>query len=136
MSISGLIEKTARSVRNWVKRIFKRFAGLFRRGQAQEEASVEIPRKWVKPEMEPNVKSGKGVLTIKKGKVVVSPKKLYHWPWIRNLKRLLAGFLLLVNFAFSQILMVSRSTLQIGSVFFFLNCFILLDYLWKTRRDV
>jgi len=74
----------------------------------------------------------KGQLAITKSGEVVVSRKVHHWPWLRNFKRGLAALLLLFNFGFSQFLMVSQG--MVFAFFFFGNTFILIDYLWKTRR--
>jgi len=56
-------------------------------------------------------------------------------PGLLWFKRIIAGILLLINFSFSQFLLGSLgSTVQPMFIVFLGNSFILLDYLWKTRR--
>lgn len=132
MSISGLADKTVRSI----KRFFRKVWALvpISRIRVENEEEDEIPQKWVKESKESPRKIRKGQLSIKEGKIVVSSRKLHHWPWMRNIKRGMAAVLLLINFSFTQFLLIAVGGLQVVSIFFFLNCFILLDYLWKTRR--
>ena len=132
MSFSGLAEKTVRNIKNLAKKTFDKI--FFFLKKPEEEDEVEVPDTWVKKERIAGPGKSKGVLKIKQGKVVVSDRKVYHWPWIRNFKRILAGFLLMANFVFSQF-MIASAGVQTVAIFFFLNAFILLDYLWKTRRE-
>ena len=127
MSFSGLASKTLRAIKRQLKRITGAIRGKF---PAQEKGE-NVPRSWV---IKKNQAKGKrkGQLAITKtGEVIVS-RKVHHWPWLRNFKRGLAALLLLFNFGFSQFLMVSQG--MIFAFFFFGNTFILIDYLWKTRR--
>lgn len=58
-------------------------------------------------------------------------KGKFRIPGLRTAKRLLGGILLIVNFA----CFLAIAPIQEGIGFFFLlNGFILIDYLWKTRK--
>ena len=132
MSISGLISKTFRSLRKSLKRLFALIP--ISKIKLDNDEEDQVPDQWVEKIDNSPRRIRKGQLSIKKGKIVVSNRKLYHVPWLRNIKRVLAVILLFINFAFTQFLLISTGGLQIVSLFFFLNCFILADYLWKTRR--
>jgi lipid-A-disaccharide synthase-like uncharacterized protein len=57
-------------------------------------------------------------------------------PGLLWFKRILAGILLLINFSFSQFMLGSLgNVVQPMFIIFLGNSFILLDYLWKTRRS-
>lgn len=127
MSLEGLVSKTFRAI----KRRLKRIAGAIRGKFPAPKTGEKVPRSWVKTRREAGVKKRKGQLAIKNGEVVVT-RKVHHWPWLRNFKRGLAALLLLFNFGFSQFLMLSQGLAF--AFFFFGNTFILIDYLWKTRR--
>lgn len=131
MSLAGLADKAIRSL----KRSFKKLWALIpiSKFRTDPEAEDEIPDQWIHKSSKTSREIKKGKLYIKKGKIVVSSRKLHHWPWLRYFKRGTAAILLLLNFAFTQFLLVT-SGLQVVSLFFFFNCFIMLDYLWKTRR--
>jgi len=85
----------------------------------------EMPRSW---ERSPSAGPGKSQRI-----VVVKHKK--RIPGLKFFKRALAGVLLLINFAFSQFILGSLGTVaQPMFILFLANSFILLDYLWKTRK--
>ncbi len=56
-----------------------------------------------------------------------------HIPFLRRGKRLLAGFLFIINLFFGFSLLPG-STFSFG-LFLLLNSFLLLDYLWKTSHN-
>jgi hypothetical protein len=113
----GLLNQTFRSLKRNLGSLFK--------GKKKKVATTEVirvPRSWGKPQSQP-----KAMPTVIKYK-----KRI---PGLRWFKRILAGFLLLINFAFSQYLLGSIGTqAQPMFLLFLLNSFILIDYLWKTRR--
>jgi len=57
-----------------------------------------------------------------------------HVPGLRTAKRVIAGILLVINFFIAQATLMSAPASQPLYLLFILNAFILLDYLWKTRR--
>ena len=132
MSLAGLFDKIVRSI----KRSFKRVVSLIpiSKIRMEKEDEDEIPDQWIGKSDKSTKQIRKGQLSIKKGKIVVSNRKLYHVPWLRHIKRGMAAVLLLINFGFTQFLLVASGGLQIVALFFFCNCFIIGDYLWKTRR--
>jgi hypothetical protein len=132
MSISGLIEKLNRETKKFLKRnIIRPLMGIRKKPEEKEETVV--PSSWLRGPGRSKIPE-RAQLTMRKGKVVATAKPVYHWPWLRNIKRLLAAVLLLINFIFTQFLLVSTGGIQISALFFFGNCFILIDYLWRTRR--
>ena len=99
-----------------IKNLFKR----------KEKATIQVPEKWLK-------QNPKGVT---QSFVVLEPRKTprkIHITGLRTSKRVLALALLCLNFFIAQTALVSaQASLPMG-ILFFLNSFILLDYLWKTR---
>ncbi len=66
---------------------------------------------------------------------VINHRLRLRIPGFLFFKRVLAGFLLLVNFVFSQFLLGNvGSGAQPLFIVFLLNAFIIADYLWKTRK--
>jgi len=100
-------------------------SNLFRKKKKKKQDPTEatvVPRSWIKPEAQPKPTP----FTIKYKRRI---------PGLRAIKRILAGILLLINFSFSQFLLGSIGTQAQPMFFLFLlNSFILIDYLWKTRR--
>ena len=129
MTLAGLVKKIFRSINNAISTVFKRISKPFRKSPASETS--EVPAGWRRKKPE-QPKRGKAEVKKKKEDVVVY-RKMHHWPWIRNVKRGLAGILLLINFAISQFL-ISQAQGAVMAVLFFANVFIFIDYLWKTRR--
>lgn len=60
--------------------------------------------------------------------------KKRHLPIIRTFKRWIAGLLIIINFIISQFVLGWGQNAQVFTLFFLANAFILIDYLWKTRR--
>lgn len=118
----GLISQLIRGFRSRLKETFDY---VFRRKPKRflRDAPVTVPRSWEK-------KKGQ-----KLEKAPAVTKHKLRVPHLLTFKRILAAFLLLVNFVFSQFLLGSVGTgAQPMFILFLLNSFILVDYLWKTRR--
>ncbi len=135
MSVSGLIEKTVRAAKRLFHRGSKTVTKSLKKGEANTQ---EVPISWLRKApgaLEKEARHGRTV-TVKDGKAVIhiDGRKVRHWPWLRNFKRGLAALLLLVNFLFSQYL-ITQVGFQLPAMLFFGNCFIIIDYLWKTRRE-
>jgi len=119
----GFIAQLIRGIRSRVK---DGFDFVFRRKKKQflRDVPVTVPRSWSKKKTDQ--------------KTVAAPRVISHRlrvPHLLFFKRALAAFLLLVNFIFSQFLLGSVGTgAQPMFILFLLNSFILIDYLWKTRR--
>jgi len=103
---------------------------------------MKIPTEWLSPHvglapMEPPKTEATPTPSVPKGFVVVEkervPRKL-HVPQLKTFKRIIAAFLLLFNFTFAQGMIGAGSFSSVMYVFFMANTFILLDYLWKSRR--
>lgn len=89
---------------------------------------VQVPRQWLKQE--------KGKSKPSKGYVIVERIKqphTIHIPGFRNIKRAFALILAVVWFVFSQT--AFASPLQFMGVIFLLTCYLLLDYVWQTRKS-
>jgi len=100
----------------------------FRTKKSDEQT---IPEAWL--ENNPNVTKNlrTGITTVRfegKGKYKL------RVPGLRAIKRFLAAILLIFNFFVAQASLTSASASQPLALFFYLNFFVLLDYLWKTRR--
>lgn len=89
---------------------------------------IEVPEAWLKSEATKTATIPKGFIQLEKPKT----RKL-HIPGLRTGKRVLATFLLIVNFIISQVALTSAQPTQPMFILFILNSFFLLDYLWKTR---
>ena len=106
--------------------MFEKVREKFRKKKDEQH---EIPEKWLenKPNVTKNLKSGVVTVKFQKGRKI-------HVPGLRGLKRLLAAILLIFNFFVAQASLTSASASQPLALFFYLNFFVLLDYVWKTRR--
>ena len=69
-------------------------------------------------------------VSLPRPKLVNPFKKKYRIGWMLKSKRVLTGFLFL---AYSATFITNYS--HPASIVFFLTAFILLDYLWKTRKS-
>lgn len=132
MTILGIVNKIQRAINQQLKKIKKR---LSRHGKKQAESEeTEVPRSWLR-RREASEGKKKPVLLEDRGKrgFVIRKGRVYRISWLKSAKRLLAAFLLFVNFVISQFLLASQTEAAPAFIFFLANCFILLDYLWKTR---
>ena len=126
---------------------FEEFLSLFE--EEEEVPEFEVPEKWKgkkpKPETKiapPKKQTGKLILKSKKqtSKLILKspspaplPKKYkIKVPYLRKTKKYLAAILFLVNGVIGLLSLFFQPVLG----FIFLgNAFILLDYLWKVRRN-
>lgn len=118
----------ARQIRRAILDMIHSFTGIFKKKpkrsrRSSEPEMVKVPRRWrnqsaaQKPE-----------------KVQIIEQQKMRVPGLRQLKRFLAAFLLLINFVFSQFLLGSVGAgAQPMFLIFLGNSVILVDYLWKTR---
>lgn len=110
----------SKKVKNLVNRLKDRFS---------RKEKIEVPESWLKDKPEENVKVDKTVVVaIPKPKV----KRKIRIPFLRRFKRIIAGFMLIINFL-SGIMSLSTNIVPVA-ILFLPTSFILLDYLWKTRR--
>lgn len=101
----------------------------------------EVPAKWMKEKERKTGTAiwrpkGKTKVEQKNGKyMIVKPtRKLYRLPWLRQSKRALAGFLLIMNLAIGEFILATTPGAIIFALLFGANSLILIDYLWKTMR--
>lgn len=120
----GLGNQIIRGIKEFLKDLRKKFSRQKRK--RKDEPTVLHPS-WSK-------KDGKaGKPGQKKPQIIMKQKK--RIPGLLMFKRLLAGFLFLVNFVLSQFLLGSLGEAgQPIFILFLLNAFIMADYIWKTRR--
>jgi hypothetical protein len=134
-AVNGLIEKLSRAFKRHLKRGVKSAAKPIRKLTHREDSQgniINIPREWLQKKQPSKI--NKTLITVKNGKPVIEPhRKVIHVPGLRAVKRGLASVLLLFNFIFSQYLITSMG-FQVAALLFFGNCFICIDYLWKTRK--
>lgn len=86
---------------------------------------IEVPKEWLEQTPKPSTSS--------KTHSRFKPSKI-HIPFLRTTKRVMAGLLLIINFIISQATLTSHPDTQPLFWLFLLNSFIILDYIWKTRR--
>jgi len=133
----GLVAQLFREVKRQFSRLFNRFR------KKPGENVEEVPAQWMKQkDASPGTekwrpKGSRKVRVEKKGSrfLIVKPtRRLYHWRWLRQIKRLIAGLLLCVNFFIAEFILGTTPGALILFFLFFLNSFILVDYLWKTMK--
>jgi hypothetical protein len=110
-----------------IRGIKQQIHGLLHRKKKRKKLAQEpdqVPISWIRKQKA--APDGKPSLVIKHKKRI--PGLLYF-------KRALASVLLFLNFVMSQFLLGTLgAAAQPLFIFFLANSFILLDYLWKTRR--
>jgi hypothetical protein len=127
----GLINQAIRTIKDYLGKLWGSIFHKKKKRRMQEEdedeETIRIPASWKKPARPGEKPANRKQIVVEKHKIRV--------PGLRWFKRALAGSLLFINFIFSQFLL-SRMGDQGQSLFilFLLNCFIMADYLWKTRR--
>lgn len=117
----GIFSHVTRGLKNWLRNRFRKKKS----SRDIKKRADYVPRQWVpqKPDLKPQ----------KQSSIIVKHKR--RVPWLRTFKRGLAVILLFINFVFSQFLLGSIGEgAQPMFLLFLANSFILLDYLWKTRR--
>lgn len=98
-----------------------------RKKETKEVDGVEIPKEWQKGNPHPKIPST-STSYVKEG------SRKIRVPGLLMTKRTIAGVLLLFNFFIAQATLMSAQATQPLYLLFILNAFILLDYIWKTRR--
>lgn len=122
----GLLNQIIRSLKESFKNLRKKFSRRESK-KSRKNKPVVLHPSWSKSE-----KPGK---SDQKSQVIIQRNKK-RLPGLLVFKRLLAGFLFLINFVLSQFLLASAGEQGFGTFLIFLgNAFILADYLWKTRRQ-
>lgn len=124
----GLINQAIREIKQFLSNLWNSLP--FNRKKKRRRAAAEpikVPFSWRR-----NSRPGEGAASEKE--VIVQKHKI-RVPGLRAIKRILAVFLLLINFVFSQFLLGRVGDQgQPMFILFLLNSFIMADYLWKTRR--
>lgn len=101
--------------------------GLLRRKKKPKlEKEGEVPKAWLKETAKPSP-SHETHSRFKPTKIKI--------PFLKTGKRVVAGLLLVVNVIISQATLMNNPNTQPLFLLFILNSFIILDYLWKTRRS-
>jgi len=107
----------------------KKLDKILRRLPKRKETTVETPSSWLKDKQKIKLSSSIGLTEL-----VIKKKGKRRIPLLRTVKRLLAATLLIINFFISQASLMSAAASQPLFLLFILNSFIMLDYLWKTRK--
>ena len=120
--------------RSLVRLAVKAYLAAKRFRLRREDESLDVaepPPEYAKPSPKPvNPQKPVQIIEVRFPKVELPKIRI---PYLRDVKRYMAGVLFLVNVVLAlSTFMVPQS--QILIVFFLANAFILLDYLWKTRR--
>jgi len=105
--------------------IKNRIKNMLRRKNVENQ-QVGVPKAWLKETAKPS--------TSHEIHGRFKPSKI-HIPFLKTGKRVMAGVLLVVNVIISQATLMSNPDTQPLFWLFLLNSFIILDYLWKTRRS-
>jgi hypothetical protein len=92
----------------------------------QNPEQMMVPKEWLTPENIPKIQEKYTIID-------KANYRKFRIPGLRTSKRIIAGILLLLNFFISQATLTGPVATQGFAVFFLLNSFILVDYLWKTR---
>ena len=122
----GFINQLIRSIKNMIKNIFGFVLRKKRKRKGSEEEPIVVPRSWKQPS------EGKPEKATKKTIIIRHKRKI---PGLRQLNRILAGFLLIINFVFSQFLLGSVGVAAQPVFLIFLgNCYIIIKYLWLSRK--
>lgn len=122
----GLINQLIRSLKNMIKNVFGFLFRKKRKRKGSGEEPIIVPRSWSKQsESKPGKAPRKSIIVKHKRKI----------PGLRQLNRILAGFLLIINFVFSQFLLGSvGAAAQPVFLLFLGNCYIIVKYLWGSRK--
>lgn len=123
----GLLKQIIRGIKQSLRDLRKRFSRPGSRKKRKYEPTV----------LHPSWKKGSSLekASAKKAPEFIMGKGKKRIPGFLMFKRILAGFLFLVNFVLSQFLLASFGEQSFGTFLIFLgNAFIIADYLWKTRR--
>jgi len=145
MTIQGLMDRLQRGFKNKLNGILN----YLDKGTELRIWNKQAPRKRKKKKLRKSsqhFRKNSAAAHIEKSQIIDSPgvedyeeerefySKKRRIPWLRNAKRILAGGLLFVNFLFSQFLLAATNQAELIFFVFLGNSFIILDYLWKTRR--
>ena len=118
----GLIKQLSRSLKNLIDNIFGFITRKKRKRRGPREKPIVVPRSWRK-ESKPEKATEKIIIKYK--------RKI---PGLRKLNQILAGFLLIINFVFSQFLLGSIGAAAQPIFWLFIaNSYCLALLLWKYR---
>ena len=92
----------------------------------KKEEKPTIPKRWRKGKQKTGVTTNTTHSSTETYKIRI--------PFLRTMKRYLAGLLLLLNGLFGIASLTMPTIIRYFGFLFLLNAFILLDYLWKTAR--
>lgn len=122
----GLINQAIREIKQFLSNLLGYIPFIKKRRKRRAAEPTEVPASWNKSSR-PGEPAPRKEMIVQKHKLRV--------PGLLMFKRILAGFLLLLNFVFSQFLLGRVGDQgQAMFIIFLLNSFIMADYLWKTRR--
>ena len=130
------IRKSCGGRRTTNKTLSKIFYQIFPFLKTKKKEEVRIPERWKHhsslPSNQDPPKPKVREINIAFPKKITIPtiKFKIQIPHLLRIKRFLAGILLLIN----GIFIIGSSSIGLLGLVFFLNCFVLLDYLFKTRR--
>ena len=121
----GLIKQLRRSLKNLMDNIFGFITRKKRKRRGSREKPIVVPRSWGKKD------EGMTHRAIELPRIKYKRKI----PGLGRLNRILAGFLLIINFVFSQFLLGSvGAAAQPVFLIFMGNCYIIIKYLWLSRK--
>ena len=119
----GLMKQLRRSLKNLIDNIFGFITRKKRKRRGSREKPIVVPRSWKKESKPEKVTE----------KIIIKYKRKI--PGLGRLNRILAGFLLIINFVFSQFLLGSvGAAAQPVFLIFMGNCYIIIKYLWLSRK--
>lgn len=114
----GFINQLIRELKEWLRGSGKK------KKKRQPDEPVQIHKSWNKPQQ-----------PAAQPKIVRTHPNKKKVPGLLQIKRVLAGVLLLINFVFSQFLLLAVGSDGFATFLIFMgNSFVIADYLWKTRR--
>lgn len=139
----------------WVSIVFDKLGISSKLGWFKEKAQSAIPESWGETAGEnPGDRPGAPASTSEKQPMERSvgpatpgsgwtpgqrrrklPGRRFRIPGLRSFKRLVAFFLMVVDFIIGELALTGPAGNQPLAIFFLLNSFILADYLWKTRKQ-
>ena len=119
----GLLNQLIRSLKRQINNVF---GFVFRKKKKRSsDEPIIVPRSWKQSKREPEKAAKKTIIIRHRRKI----------PGLRQLNRILAGFLLIINFVFSQFLLGSvGAAAQPVFLIFLGNCYIIIKYLWISRK--
>lgn len=134
--------------------LYLRYSGLLNKilnlipgiKREEPEETSEVPRSWLrgrkdirpeKPEKEKEKKKGKQKKR-KSSTVFIrdsAPTEKFRVPGLRTFKRIVWGFIFLVDLFFSQAALLGPADSRMMFWFFILHAWMALEVIWKTRQS-